>query len=117
MKLIGWLIRLGIFILLVGFALSNTETATLRFFGIPQFEWRAPLVLFLLAFFAGGALLGVLAAMPMVLRRNRELAALRRETPTSGDDTSAARGAFVPRPLADRAEPAPASRTLHVNKA
>ncbi len=116
MKLIGWLIRLGVFILLVGFALSNTETATLRFFGIPQFEWRAPLVLFLLAFFAGGALLGVLASMPMVMRRNRELAALRREMHTSGDDPSARR-AFAPGPLADRAEPASAARTVHINKA
>jgi len=89
MRLIAWLIRLGVFIVMVGFALSNTETATLRFFGIPHFEWRAPLVLFLLAFFAGGALLGVLAAMPMVMRRNRELAAVRRQTSSSGDDKSA----------------------------
>ena len=89
MRLIAWLIRLGVFIVMVGFALSNTETATLRFFGIPQFEWRAPLVLFLLAFFAGGALLGVLATMQMVMRRNRELAAVRRQTSSSGEDTSA----------------------------
>ena len=89
MRLIAWLIRLGVFIVMVGFALSNTETATLRFFGIPQFEWRAPLVLFLLAFFAGGALLGVLATIPMVMRRNRELAAVRRQTSSSGEDTSA----------------------------
>ena len=89
MRLIAWLIRLGVFIVMVGFALSNTETATLRFFGIPQFEWRAPLVLFLLAFFAGGALLGVLATMPMVMRRNRELAAVRRQTSSAGEDTSA----------------------------
>ena len=89
MRLIAWLIRLGVFIVMVGFALSNTETATLRFFGIPQFEWRAPLVLFLLAVFAGGALLGVLATMPMVMRRNRELAAVRRQTSSAGEDTSA----------------------------
>lgn len=79
MGLLTWLLRLALFLVMIGFALSNTETATLRFFGIPQFEWRAPLVLFLLAFFALGALLGVLAAMPMVLRRNRELARLRQE--------------------------------------
>ncbi len=79
MSLLTWLLRVAVFLLLVGFALSNTETAAVRFFGIPQFEWRAPLVLLLLAFFALGALLGVLATMPMVLRRNRELHALRRE--------------------------------------
>jgi uncharacterized integral membrane protein len=79
MSLITWLLRLLVFLVLVGFALSNTETAAVRFFGIPQFEWRAPLVLLLLAFFAAGALLGVLATMPIVLRRNRELQSLRRE--------------------------------------
>lgn len=85
MGLLTWLLRLGLFLVMIGFALSNTETATLRFFGIPQFEWRAPLVLFLLAFFALGALLGVLAAMPMVLRRNRELARLRLEAAQPAD--------------------------------
>jgi uncharacterized integral membrane protein len=81
MGVLTWLIRLGVFLLMVGFALSNTDTATLRFFGLTQFEWRAPLVLFLLAFFALGALLGVLATMSMVLRRNREIAALKRTLP------------------------------------
>ena len=50
MSLLTWLLRVAVFLLLVGFALSNTETAVVRFFGIPQFEWRAPLVLLLLAF-------------------------------------------------------------------
>ena len=109
MKLIGWLVRLGVFFVMVGFALSNTETATLRFFGIPQFEWRAPLVLFLLVFFAGGALLGVLAAMPMVMRRNRELAAIRRSPGTPNDDATAQR-AFTAAGPADRTESGPAAR-------
>lgn len=77
MRTLTWLLRAGVFVLLLGFALSNVEPVTLQFFGIPQFAWRAPLVLILLAVFCSGALLGVLAAMPMVLRRNRELARLR----------------------------------------
>lgn len=85
MSLLSWLLRVAVFLVLVGFALSNTETAVVRFFGIPQFEWRAPLVLLLLAFFALGALLGVLATMPMVLRRNRELAAMRRDAKTDAE--------------------------------
>jgi lipopolysaccharide assembly protein A len=89
MSLLTWLLRVAVFLLLVGFALSNTETAVVRFFGIPQFEWRAPLVLLLLAFFALGALLGVLATMPMVLRRNRELHALRREHTAQAPPTMA----------------------------
>lgn len=85
MSLLSWLLRVAVFLVLVGFALSNTETAVVRFFGIPQFEWRAPLVLLLLAFFALGALLGVLATMPMVLRRNRELAAMRRDVKSDAE--------------------------------
>lgn len=77
MRALTWLLRAGVFLLLLGFALSNVEPVTLQFFGIPQFAWRAPLVLILLAVFCSGALLGVLATMPMVLRRNRELARLR----------------------------------------
>jgi uncharacterized integral membrane protein len=79
MHLLTWLFRIGLFLVMMGFALSNTDTATLRFFGIPQFEWRAPLVLLLLVFFAAGALLGVLAVVPKVLRQRRELGRLRRE--------------------------------------
>ena len=78
MRVLAWLVRLVFFLVMMGFALSNTETSTLRFFGIPQFEWRAPLVLFLLVFFAAGTLLGVLAAVPTVLRQRRELGRLRR---------------------------------------
>ena len=78
MQVLTWLVRLGLFLVMMGFALSNTDTATLRFFGIPDFEWRAPLVLFLLVFFAAGALFGLIAAMPMVLRQRRELGRLRR---------------------------------------
>jgi putative membrane protein len=79
MRVLTWLFRLALFLVMMGFALSNTDTATLRFFGIPQFEWRAPLVLLLLVFFAAGVLLGALAAMPMVLRQRRVAARLRRE--------------------------------------
>lgn len=93
MRVLTWLFRLALFLVMMGFALSNTDTATLRFFGIPQFEWRAPLVLFLLVFFAAGALLGVLAAMPMVLRQRRIASRLRREIaampPAAGEPAAA----------------------------
>jgi uncharacterized integral membrane protein len=79
MQLLTWLFRLALFLVMMGFALSNTDTATLRFFGIPEFEWRAPLVLFLLLFFAAGALIGVIATMPMVIRQRRSIGRLRRE--------------------------------------
>ena len=83
MRVLTWLFRLVVFLVMMGFALSNTDTATLRFFGIPEFEWRAPLVLFLLVFFAAGALVGVLASMPMVLRQRRRIGRLRRDVATA----------------------------------
>lgn len=73
----AWILRIVLFLILLGFALSNVEPVSLQFFGIPQFEWRAPLVVILLVVFAAGALLGVLATMSMVMRRHRELSLLR----------------------------------------
>ncbi len=79
MRLLTWLFRIGLFLVMMGFALSNTDTATLRFFGIPEFEWRAPMVLFLFLFFAAGALIGVIATMPLVLRQRRNIGRLQRD--------------------------------------
>jgi lipopolysaccharide assembly protein A len=77
MRLVTWTIRIALFILLLAFAARNTEPATLRFYF--DVAWQAPLVVLLLAFFAGGALLGVLAALGALLRQRREISRLRRE--------------------------------------
>jgi uncharacterized integral membrane protein len=71
MKLITRIIAAILFIVFFGFALKNTQEATLRFFF--GFERQAPLVLLLLAFFAAGAALGVLAMTPTVFRHRRDL--------------------------------------------
>ncbi|HYF60004.1 MAG TPA: lipopolysaccharide assembly protein LapA domain-containing protein [Burkholderiaceae bacterium] len=98
MRALSWLVRLVLFLVMMGFALSNTDTATLRFFGIPEFEWRAPLVLLLLAFFAAGTVLGALAAMPLVLRQRRELSRLRRELASRPPVDAVAAVAVAPDP-------------------
>lgn len=77
MRLLTWTIRIALFILLLAFAARNTETATLRFYF--DLAWQAPLIVLLLAFFAGGAVLGLLAALGAILRRGREVSRLRRE--------------------------------------
>lgn len=60
MRIVSWTLRLLLFLLLLTFALQNTEEATVRYYlGI---EWRAPLALLLFAFFLAGALIGALAA-------------------------------------------------------
>jgi len=80
MRIVTWTIRIALFILLLAFAARNTEPATLRFYF--DFAWQAPLVLILLAFFAAGALLGVVAALGGILRQRREVSRLRRELRT-----------------------------------
>jgi len=81
MRIVTWTIRIALFILLLAFAARNTEPATLRFYF--DLAWEAPLVLLLLAFFAAGALLGVLAAAGGMLRQRREIWRLRREARVS----------------------------------
>jgi len=66
-----------LFLALFLFAIKNTETVTLRFW-FDQ-TWQAPLVLLLLAFLAGGALLGVLACLARLFGQRREIARLKRE--------------------------------------
>ncbi|MDH4173945.1 MAG: LapA family protein [Betaproteobacteria bacterium] len=82
MRFLTWTIRIALFILLLAFAARNTETATLRFYF--DLAWQAPLIVLLLAFFAAGAVLGLLAALGAVLRQRREAARLRRELRAAG---------------------------------
>lgn len=77
MTVITWAIRLIIFSFLLVLAARNTEPVTLRF--LLDYVWDAPLVIVLLAFFAGGAALGVLSLVGLVFRQRRELGRLRRE--------------------------------------
>jgi uncharacterized integral membrane protein len=71
MKLVARIFAAILFILFFGFALKNAHEVTLRFF--LNSEWHTPLALLLLAFFAGGAVLGVLALTPTIFRKRREL--------------------------------------------
>ena len=79
MRVISWLFRVFLFLCALGFALTNQDIATLRFFGISDFEWRAPLVIFLLLFFAAGAVLGLVSVVPTLYRQRREMGRLKRE--------------------------------------
>jgi len=77
LSIFSWLLRAMLFLALFLFAIKNTETVTLRFW-FDQ-TWQAPLVLLLLAFLAGGALLGVLACLARLFGQRREIARLKRE--------------------------------------
>ncbi|MCL4746297.1 MAG: DUF1049 domain-containing protein [Burkholderiaceae bacterium] len=78
MRVVAWLFRAVLFLVALGFALSNTGITELRFFGL-EIVWRAPLVVFLLAFLVAGAALGLLGVVPSLFRQRREIGRLRRE--------------------------------------
>ena len=70
MRLIVWLIRAFVFFTLFAFALNNQQAATVRwFFGV---QWQAPMVIIVLAAFAAGCSVGVLALLPGLWRRKRQ---------------------------------------------
>jgi uncharacterized integral membrane protein len=83
-RILTWGLRLVVFLLLVAFAAKNAEPVTLRFYFDLALE--APLVVALLAFFAGGALFGIVALLGPLLRQRREIAALRKRVPPPPDE-------------------------------
>jgi uncharacterized integral membrane protein len=79
MRLIGWLFKLVVFIVLLGFALGNTEPVSMGFFGNQDISVSGPLVVFLLLFFLIGLLLGFATFMPRLFRQRRLVARLKRD--------------------------------------
>lgn len=62
MKYLMWLLKAAIFFTLFAFALNNQQDATVHFFFGTQ--WRAPMVLVVLAAFALGVAVGALGMVP-----------------------------------------------------
>ena len=93
MTALTWAIRLIIFSVLVVFAIQNTDIVTLRF--IVGYSWEAPLVLVLLAFFAGGAVMGGLSVLGVIFRQSREIARLKRTVAKTQNSVTT-----VPSPIA-----------------
>ena len=76
-RVVSTLVWLVVFIVLLLLAIKNAQPVTLRFyFGI---EWSTPLILLLLITFATGAVLGMIACLPPIVRQRREIAGLRKE--------------------------------------
>ena len=76
MRILTWAIRLALFVLLLAFAARNTEPVTLRFYF--DLAWQAPLIAVLLAFFAAGVALGLIAMLGTYLSQRREISRLQR---------------------------------------
>ena len=81
-----WLLRALFFLIVLGFALANADIVQVQFIGF-ETVWRAPLVVFLLGFFAAGMIVGLLALTPTLFSQRREInklnKALDRHKPTA----------------------------------
>jgi uncharacterized integral membrane protein len=88
MRVLTWAIRIALFVVLLAFAAKNTEPVTLRFYF--DLAWQAPLVALLLAFFAAGAALGLIAMTGTYFAQRREIARLRRNDSSGKEINTAA---------------------------
>ncbi|MFT3719841.1 lipopolysaccharide assembly protein LapA domain-containing protein [Pseudorhodoferax sp.] len=68
--LLKWILKAAIFFTLFAFALNNQQEGAVRFFF--GTEWRAPMVLVVLAAFALGLAAGVLAMLPGWWQRRKK---------------------------------------------
>jgi lipopolysaccharide assembly protein A len=69
MRILIWLVRLAIFLVLFGFALNNQHEVSLR--GLFGVEWRTSMVFVVLFAFAAGVAAGVLSMVPSWWRQRR----------------------------------------------
>jgi lipopolysaccharide assembly protein A len=72
-----WLARVAVFLLLVAFALKNSDPVLVRFY--LGSHWEASLALVLLVAFCIGTMAGVVACVSYIYRQRREILQLRRD--------------------------------------
>jgi uncharacterized integral membrane protein len=77
MNYLRWALRFALFLLVLSFAVKNTDVVSVRYY--LGYEWQAPLVLVLVVVFCLGVLVGIAATLTQLLRQRREVVALRRE--------------------------------------
>ena len=77
MRSLVWLLRITLFLLLLGFAVKNSDPVVVQYY-FGQ-EWRAPLVFVLFLSLCAGAVLGIIASLGQVFRQRREILSLKRE--------------------------------------
>jgi putative membrane protein len=76
MDLIGWLLRLLFVVLVLWFALQNMDPVQLHLTASQSHE--VPLVVVILLCFIAGAVAGIVALVPHLLRQRRRIAVLTR---------------------------------------
>ncbi len=80
MRILSWIVRIVLFLLLLTFALKNMDPVTVRYY--LGMEWQAPLALVIFVFFLAGLGVGLLAGFIGELgRRRRRAQALQTQSP------------------------------------
>lgn len=77
MQYLMWIIKGALFLLILSFALVNTDPVTVRYY--LGYRWEAPLVVVLLVAVCAGALAGLLVGLFQTLRLRRQISVLKRE--------------------------------------
>ena len=78
MRYLVWILRLAIFVLVLMFALKNTQPVAVTFY-TDHVLHDVPLIVVMLAVFVLGTVFGVLLTVPAAMRRRREVQRLRRD--------------------------------------
>ena len=76
MRTLLLILKLVLFLLLLGLAVRNSDFVTVRYF--LGMEWQAPLSLVIFVAFAIGLVMGLLLCSIRLLRHHRELRSLRK---------------------------------------
>ncbi len=114
MRYIVWALRIILFLLVLLFALKNTDPVTVRFFGDYTFA-AVPLIVVLLIAFIVGALFAWLVSIPTRVRKTREVSRLKGEVERLNRDVADTRqslNALKAEELRLRSQAAPASTAL-----
>jgi len=76
MNYLLWILRFALFVLVLAFAVKNTDPVTVHYYFDGQ--WQSPLIFVLLVVFCAGIALGLAAALGPMFRQRREIAELKR---------------------------------------
>ena len=87
MRILSLVLKVAVFVLLLGFAFKNTDNVIVRYF--PGLEWQAPLVFVLLIVFGIGVVIGILASLGIIIRQRREILHLKRDMRGRGQSVAA----------------------------
>ena len=77
MRILTWAIRLVLFVLVLALAARNTDPVTIRFYFDVAAE--VPLAVAMLAFLVAGVVLGLAAALRVIVGQRRTIQSLQRE--------------------------------------